>query len=73
MKSFADPQTEFELVKSDTPVTVDGYAMGEPTGEVSCRYCGATHENIDDIPHDQDCPQRFVHSNWYAETMTNDR
>lgn len=66
---FADPRTRFRLLVSETPVTVDGFAMGEPTGEVECLECGATHANIDDIPHDDTCPQRFVHSEWYADQV----
>lgn len=72
MKSFAEPDTHFKIITSDTPVSVDGFALGEPTGEIKCRECGATHKNIDDIPHAQDCRQRFVHSEWYADTMLNE-
>lgn len=72
MKSFAEPDTEFELVVSETPVTVDGFAMGEPTGEIVCLECDAQHANIDEIPHDKDCPQRFVHSRWYLDSAVND-
>jgi len=69
MMSFADPETHFRILTSDTPVSVDGYALGEPTGEVLCLCCWESHLNIDEIPHEPDCPQRFVHSEWYAETM----
>lgn len=72
MRSFTAADTFFHFVVSDTPITVDGYALGEPTGDVECCECGATHENIDDIPHESDCSQRFVHSEWYAKTMASD-
>lgn len=67
MESFSDPDTEFELLRSDTPVSVDGFKLGEPTGEVKCEACGASHLNIDEIPHDEDCPQRFVKSYWWQD------
>jgi len=66
MKSFTDPDTEFELIKSDTPVSVDGFAMGEPTGEVKCLECGAVAMNVDEIPHENECSQRGTHSRWYG-------
>ncbi|QHS17953.1 hypothetical protein GWK26_12780 [haloarchaeon 3A1-DGR] len=72
MRSFADPDTTFHLVRSQTPVNVDGFKLGEPTGEVECLECGAVEENIDEISHEPDCPQRFVHSRWYAEMMDQD-
>lgn len=66
--SFADPETEFEIVTSDSPVSVDGYALGEPTGEVKCDACEAILEGcIDEIEHDADCPQRNVHSRRWFE------
>jgi hypothetical protein len=65
--SFSDPGTEFEIVTSETAHTVDGFWPGEPTGEVRCTECGAIHENVDEIPHDPDCSQRFVHSWWWAD------
>lgn len=67
MRSFADPDTEFELLRSDTPVDVDGYKLGELTGDVKCAECGAVAENIDEVPHDHDCSQRWVASHWWAE------
>jgi len=72
VRSFAEPDTEFELERSDTPVDVDGFKLGEPTGRVSCVSCGATAENVDEIPHDSDCPQRFVHSKWYVDSVESD-
>jgi len=67
MRSFADADTEFELLRSDTPVDVDGYKLGELTGEVQCDECGAVAANVDEIPHEPDCDQRWVTSHWWAE------
>jgi len=67
-RSFADPDTEFVLVKSETPVSVDGFKLGEPTGEVQCAACGKVAGAPEYIPHEPDCPQRDVASEWYAET-----
>ncbi|MDS0280325.1 hypothetical protein NDI85_21300 [Halomicroarcula sp. S1AR25-4] len=69
-RSFADPDTLFELVRSDTPVDVDGYKLGEPTGKIKCDECGAVAKNIDEIPHTQGCSQRFVLSVWFVEQVT---
>lgn len=73
MRSFTDPGTVFEVIVSKTNIAVDGFALGEPTGEVECLECGESHLNIDEIPHESDCSQRFVHSKWYADTMDADR
>jgi hypothetical protein len=72
-RSFSDPDTHFELVISETPFTVDGYNKGEPTGEVRCMECDAVHENIDEIPHDEDCSQRFCRSWWWTNHLTGDQ
>ena len=72
MRSFADPSTEFYLPKSGTPPSVDGLAIHERTGEVVCPHCWESDQNIDEIPHAESCPQRFVHSEWYAEAMQAD-
>lgn len=65
MRSFADPDTEFELVRSDTPVDVDGLKLGEPTGEVRCSECGQVAGAPEYIPHLPGCAQRDVTSRWY--------
>ncbi|GGL55271.1 hypothetical protein [Halocalculus aciditolerans] len=72
MSSFSDPDTRYQIIKSETPVSVDGFAMGEPTGEVRCCECGASHLNIDEIPHAEDCPQRFVRSDWWRAHVLDD-
>lgn len=67
VRSFAAPDSEFKLVRSDTPVDVDGHKLGEPTGEIECVECGRSAGCIDYIPHTPDCPQSNVHSRWWAE------
>jgi hypothetical protein len=67
-RSFAEPSTEFELVRSDTPVDVDGYKMGEPTGEVRCAECGRISAAPEYIPHLPTCSQGDVTSRWYDQT-----
>ena len=65
MRSFSHPTTAFEIVKSDTPPTVDGFAIGEPTGEVTCLACGESHLNVDEIPHKANCSQRYIKSQFW--------
>ena len=72
MQSFADPETHYHLVTSETPHTVDGVNLGEPTGEVRCCACGSVAENIDEIPHAPDCPQRWVRSDWWVDHLLAD-
>ncbi|MFC6973662.1 hypothetical protein ACFQL1_01620 [Halomicroarcula sp. GCM10025709] len=67
--SFAAPETEFKLVWEEVEIGTGGLTEKRPTGEIRCVECGATAWNIDDFPHEQDCPQRFVHSRWYAEQL----
>jgi len=67
MKSFASPNTHFEIVREEMPVGNGGLTAERPTGEIRCSECGRVAENIDDFPHEPDCSQRFVHSRWYAE------
>lgn len=75
MRSFADPETHFAIQPSESPVTVDGYAQGEPK-YLECDECGArvqidgpdeTQTPIDNLPHDADCPQRDVVSQYFEE------
>jgi len=68
-RSPFNPETEFKIVRSDTPVTVDGFALHELTGEVRCLECDQIAENIDEIPHQQGCSQRFVRTSWWREQM----
>jgi len=67
-RSFTDPDTEFRLGRSDTPVTEDGYKLGELTGEVICEACEQSAGNIDAINHLPDCPQSDVVSKYWRET-----
>lgn len=69
MQHFGSPDTHFTIVRSETPVNEDGFKIGEPTGIIRCDRCGAEHENVDEIPHEPDCPQRFCHSYWYADMV----
>lgn len=71
-RSFSDPETHFELIKSETPVSEDGYRLGEPTGDVKCECCGASAGAPEYINHDrvdgEECPQADVTSEWYDST-----
>ncbi len=71
-RSFSDPETHFRLERSDTPITDDGFKLGELTGEVTCLACGKTGENVDEIPHAPECDQRWVRSEWWVEHMLAD-
>ncbi|MFW5905614.1 MAG: hypothetical protein ACOCUO_02080 [archaeon] len=71
--SFTDPETHFEIITSDSPVTVDGYALGEPK-QLRCEECGATvilteqpTPGVDELQHRKDCSQRWTRSQWWAE------
>lgn len=73
LRSFADPETEFRIVQSGTPPSVDGLAITEPK-YLRCVECGAqvridgpdeTQTTIDDLPHDRQCSQRGVKSEWW--------
>ncbi|ELY83455.1 hypothetical protein [Natrinema gari] len=61
------PETEYRVVRSDTPVDVDGFKIGEPTGEIMCEACHRRAKNIDEIPHAQDCPQRWTRTDFWRE------
>lgn len=61
-----DPDTEWVIVPSGTPPSVDGYAASEQK-YMRCEYCGAQtiidgpkgHKtSIDELVHKSDCPQR---------------
>lgn len=64
-RSFADEDTEFRLVRSDTPVDVDGYKIHEPTGEIECEECGHRAAAPEYINHEETCDQADVTSRWY--------
>jgi len=65
-RSFADPETHFTVIRSETPVDMDGYKLGEPTGEVRCDECDRVAHNVDEIPHAPTCRQRWVRSRWWG-------
>lgn len=75
LRSFSSPETEFAIVPSGSPPTVDGLAISEPK-YLRCERCGAQvridgpdgHQTtIDNLPHDRDCPQRDVVSEYFEE------
>jgi len=77
-RSFADPDTEFELLRSDTPVDVDGYKLGEPK-KLQCPECGASvlltpepSPGVDELQHHPQCPQRWVRSEWWESQFADE-
>ncbi|MFC5278676.1 hypothetical protein ACFPM1_07895 [Halorubrum rubrum] len=75
LRSFADSETEFRIVASGSPPSVDGLSITEPKW-LECVSCGArvridagdeTQTTIDNLPHDRDCPQRDVTSRYYVD------
>ena len=75
MRSFASPETHFRIQTSDSPVSVDGYALNEPC-ELVCDECGASvpiddaggHQTaVDELPHSRGCSQRDVKSAWWMD------
>jgi len=54
MKSFADPDTHFEIVREEMPVGRGGCTAVRPTGYIRCTACGEEALNIDDFPHAED-------------------
>jgi len=66
-RSFADPETHFALIHSETPVDVDGFKLGEPTGEVECCCCGRSAGAPEYIAHEDGCAQADVTSRYYDD------
>ncbi|MCD2204390.1 hypothetical protein [Halobacterium sp. KA-6] len=73
MKDVFDPSTEFEIQRSETPISEDGYKLGEPK-YLECAHCSArvllTEEpspGVDELPHDPDCPQRWARTPWWRD------
>jgi hypothetical protein len=78
MKDVFDPSTEFEIERSQTPVSEDGYKIGEPK-YLECTHCTArvllTEEpspGIDELPHDPYCDQRFAKTTWWQDNFAPD-
>lgn len=69
-RSVCDPETHFEILRSDSPVSVDGVPLGAPTGDCRCLECGAEAANVDEIPHAADCDQRWTRSRWWRSQIT---
>lgn len=64
-RSFADPDTEFEIVRSETPLDVDGFKIHEPTGEIRCEECGEQALRPEDIHEENsECKQADVTSRY---------
>ncbi|WP_323192435.1 hypothetical protein [Halostella sp. PRR32] len=66
--SFTHPTTQFRLLRSHSPPTVDGFPLEALTGEVECMACGSSAMNVDEIDHDDECDQADVHSRYWRET-----
>jgi hypothetical protein len=72
-----EADTEFQIERSETPVSEDGYKTGEPKF-LSCEFCSArtlitkdpSDPGVDDLSHDSDCPQRFVRSEWFQQQFS---
>jgi hypothetical protein len=56
MPHWTDEDTHLALPRSGTPRDVDGYKLGEPTGEVVCEHCYRSAWHLDWIDHADDCP-----------------
>ena len=67
-RSFADPDTHFTLVTEVRPVGNGGLVCEVSTGEVQCDECGQTASAPEYIPHEPDCDQDGVVSEWYVQT-----
>lgn len=71
-RSPFDPDTEFTIERSESPISEDGYKIGEPK-ILSCEFCNASvlitedpsSPGVDDLSHERDCPQRFARSQWW--------
>lgn len=50
MARVTDLKTHIQITRSEMPVDVDGFKIGEPTGKVSCAERGAVAMNVDEIP-----------------------
>lgn len=48
MSRFSDPETEYRVLRSTTPVSADGSKLGEPIG-IECDCCGARAAHVDGI------------------------
>lgn len=72
MRDALDPDTEYQVVKSETSISNDGLRKGEPTGEIECCECGQSAMNIDEIPHEPDCSQRFSKTRYWRDRFLAD-
>lgn len=77
-RSALDPETHFEIVRSETPITEDGYKIGEPK-LLECEECGASvlltedpSPGIDELGHEPDCPQRYARTATWRDAFLGD-
>jgi len=69
-------ETHYRIERSQVPVNVDGYKVGEPKRLV-CVGCGASVRldpdpatpGIDDLSHAADCSQRWAKSEWWRDHL----
>lgn len=52
---WMDPDTNYTLERSGTPVTEDGYKIGQHTGHVICEECYRSADHIEEIQHGPNC------------------
>ncbi|WP_207891208.1 hypothetical protein [Natrarchaeobius oligotrophus] len=71
-KDALAPDTEYQVVRSETPVWDDGFKIGEPTGMIQCCGCEKRALNIDEIPHDPDCAQRWAKTDFWRDRFNAD-
>jgi hypothetical protein len=74
VKSFADRDTHFEIIREEQEVGPGGLTAVRPTGEVRClgecpdgEPCGRVAAAPEYIPHREGCSQADVVSKFYAE------
>lgn len=75
MRSFANPDTHYELVREEMPVGDGGLTAVRPTGEVRClgecpdgTVCGRVAAAPEYIPHQEGCDQADTYSEWWIDT-----
>ncbi|MGQ3329277.1 hypothetical protein [Halorubrum sp. FL23] len=77
MRSFADTETHFAIVPSGSQPSADGVSITEPKF-LRCDECGAQVRidgpegyttTIDNLPHERNCPQRGVTSQYFEEQL----
>lgn len=68
LPSFTDAETRYYIPSFDVTDPTVGVHNGEPSGFVVRVGCGNGDLNVDEIEHNQWCPQYWVHSQyWWTE------